>query len=174
MEQTIKLTGAVIVDLTDRPNGDTDVEVEIDLLAKNRSGDVVEREPVLRLAEEDITVSKVSQDVGGVQVSRVTRTYQQPIEELLKSTKVEIERVSIDQPVNEVPPVRQEGDVVIVPVVEEVLSVERHLILKEEVHIRRTEQTNKFEDEVTLHRQEAEVSRLAPERPSVAAEPELN
>jgi stress response protein YsnF len=65
--------------------------------------------------------------------------------------------------VDDVPPVRQEGDVTIVPVVEEILVVERRLVLKEEVRIRRVERSEKYQDEVTLHKQEAVVSRLEPE-----------
>jgi len=127
------------------------------------SKDVLRNEPVLRLAAEDIQVSKLAEDAGGVQVSRVTRTYSKPIEEILRQEKVEIERVPLDQPVDDVPPVRQEGDVIVVPVVEEVISVERHLVLKEEVRIRKVETTEKYQDEVTLHKQEAVVTRLEPD-----------
>jgi len=38
--------------------------------------------------------------------------------------------------------------------------VERHLVLKEEVRIRKVETTEKYQDEVTLHKQEAVVTRL--------------
>lgn len=124
---------------------------------------VVRNETVLRLAQEDVSVSKLAEDAGGVQVSRVTHTYQKPIEEVLRQQQVEIERVPLDQPVDDVPPVRQEGDVIIVPIVEEVISLERHLVLKEEVRIRKVETTEKYQDEVTLHKQEAVVTRLEPD-----------
>lgn len=51
------------------------------------------------------------------------------------SSEVEIRRVKVDREVDHVPKVRVEGDVTIVPVVEEVLVVEKRLVLKEEVHI---------------------------------------
>jgi stress response protein YsnF len=57
------------------------------------------------------------------------------------------------------PSVRQEGDVTIVPVVEEILKVERCLVLKEEVHIRRIKTTERHQEQVTLRRQEGTVSR---------------
>ena len=57
------------------------------------------------------------------------------------------------------PPVRREGDVVIVPVMEEVLVVEKRLMLKEELHIRidvtRREETRT----VRLRREHAEIDR---------------
>ena len=132
-------------------------------LAQAVADQVVESEPVLKLAEEDVSLFKKTEDIGGVQVSRITRTYTQPVEELLRSDRVEVERVPIDQPVSEIPPIREEDDVIIVPVVEEVLQYHRQLILKEEVRLRRVTATEKFEDDVLLHRQEAVVTRLAPE-----------
>lgn len=177
--------GVVIADLTESntvssENGpgltddvaavvDVSTVVDVDLVEED---DVLQNESVIRLAEEDITVSKRSGDVGGVQVSRVTRTYRKPIEEILRQEKVEVERVALDQPVDDVPPVRQEGDVIIVPVVEEIISVERRLVLKEEVRIRKVETTEKYQDEVTLHKQEAVVTRLDAEGSFAADRPD--
>ncbi len=55
---------------------------------------------------------------------------------------------------------RQEGDLLIVPVVEEVLVVEKRLVLKEELHIRRRVETESVEVPVELRRQRAEVERV--------------
>jgi stress response protein YsnF len=55
---------------------------------------------------------------------------------------VEIGRVPVGRPVDTMPPVRQEGDTTIVPVVEEIIVVGRRLILKEEVRIRRLQVRN--------------------------------
>ena len=60
------------------------------------------------------------------------------------------------------PDVRTEGDLTIVPVVEEVLVVEKRLVLKEELHIRRTSQTEVVEVPVTLRKQRAVVERQVP------------
>ena len=57
------------------------------------------------------------------------------------------------------PAIRQEGDVTIVPVVEEIVVVERRLMLKEELHVRRVRSTHRHEETVTLRYQEAEVVR---------------
>jgi stress response protein YsnF len=65
------------------------------------------------------------------------------------------------------PSVRQEGDVTIIPVVEEVVKIERHLVLKEEVHIRRVKHTERHQETITLRRQEAVISRHPLEQPAV-------
>jgi stress response protein YsnF len=46
-------------------------------------------------------------------------------------------------------------------VVEEVLRIERLLILKEEVRIRRVKGTERYQERVTLRKQEAVVNRLS-------------
>ena len=126
------------------------------------------REIVVPLFEEEVNVAKRVVDTGRVQVSRVTHSHQHMVDELLRHEKVEVERVPMDRPVDAMPSIRQEGDVTIVPVVEEVLKVERRLVLREEVHIRRIQQTERYQEEVTLRKQEAVISRLAPEEPVVA------
>ena len=56
------------------------------------------------------------------------------------------------------------------PVVEEVVVVEKRLVLKEEIHIRRTAQTEAVEVPVTLRKQRAVVERLGPDTPSSSEE----
>src|ERR671910_865958 len=55
----------------------------------------------------------------------------------LEEDTVDITRVPVDRVVDEVPAVRTEDGVTIVPILEEVLFVEKRLVLKEELHIRR-------------------------------------
>jgi uncharacterized protein (TIGR02271 family) len=126
------------------------------------------RPVVLALHEESLSVDKRVVETARVRVSRVTHDYQQQVDELLQHQKVEVERIPIDRPVEAMPSVRQEGDVTIIPVVEEVVEVKRHLVLKEEVHIRRLQHTERYQETVTLRRQEAQVSRQPLERPAAS------
>src|SRR5258708_39350337 len=125
-----------------------------------------DRETVIPVFEEELSVAKRVVETARVQVSRVTHQHQQLVDELLQLEKVEVERVPIDRPIEAMPSIRQEGDVTIVPVVEEVLKVERRLVLKEEVHIRRVKQTGRHQEVVSLRRQEASVSPLPIEQPA--------
>jgi uncharacterized protein (TIGR02271 family) len=127
----------------------------------------VDRETVIPVFEEELSVAKRVVETARVRVSRVTHTHQQLVDELLQQEKVEVEHVPIDRQVEVMPSIRQEGDVTIIPVVEEVLKVERHLVLKEEVHIRRIKKTERYQESVTLRRQEAQVTRLPIEQPAV-------
>jgi uncharacterized protein (TIGR02271 family) len=131
------------------------------------------RETVIPLFEEQLAVSKQVVPTARVQVSRVTHSHEELVDELLSREKVEVERVAIGQPVETMPPVREEGDYLIIPVVEEVLKIERVLVLKEEVRIRRTQHTERYQERVTLRRQQAVVNRL-PIDESTAMEPKEN
>jgi stress response protein YsnF len=115
---------------------------------------------VIPLHVEEVSVSKRQVDTGRVQVSTVTHRHEELVDELLSRERVEIERVAMDQPVDAMPSIREEGDTIIVPVVEEVLVIERRLRLKEEVRIRRVSSTEKYQEKVMLRKQEAVVTRL--------------
>jgi uncharacterized protein (TIGR02271 family) len=144
--------------MVDTSTDSTDTVVEtpsVELLA----GDV--RETVIPLFEEELSVSKRVVPTGRVQVTRVTHSHERLVDELLSREQVEVERVAIDKPIDGMPSVREEGDSIIVPVVEEVLRIERLLILKEEVRIRRVKGTERYQERVTLRKQEAVVNRLS-------------
>ena len=82
------------------------------------------------------------------------------IDELLHHEQVEIERTALNTPVDTIPSIRQEEDVIVIRVVEEVVRVERHLMLKEEIRIRRIRTTERFQERVSLRKQEAVINRL--------------
>ena len=126
-----------------------------------------ERETVIPLLQEELSVAKRVVETARVRVSRVTHDHQQLVDELLNHERVEVERVPVDRPVEAMPSIRQEGEVTIIPVVEEVLKVERCLVLKEEVHIRRIKTTERHQEQVTLRKQEVLVSRTQIEQSSV-------
>jgi uncharacterized protein (TIGR02271 family) len=126
-----------------------------------------ERETVIPLLQEELSVAKRVVETARVRVSRVTHDHQQLVDELLNHEKVEVERVPVDRPVDAMPSIRQEGEVTIIPVVEEVLKVERCLVLKEEVHIRRVKTTERHQEQVTLRKQEVLVSRTQIEQSEV-------
>jgi hypothetical protein len=67
--------------------------------------------------------------------------------------------VAIGRPVDAVPPVRQEGNTTVFSVVEEVVVVERRLVLKEEIRLRRMQTTERHRESVTLREQDAVIER---------------
>ena len=118
---------------------------------------------VVPLVEEEARIGKRQVSTGKVRI----RTAVESIEELahadLRGETVEVTRVPVDRIVDEPPPTRTEDGVTIIPVLEEVLFVEKRLVLKEELHIRRQATTETVEVPVTLRKQRAIVERVAGE-----------
>ena len=130
-------------------------------------------ENVVPLLAEEVAVTKQVVETGRVQVARVTHEREQLIDELLARETVEIERIPIGRQVDAMPAVREEGDTIVVPIIEEVLVVERRLFLKEEVRIRRVRSTERHRETVTLRHQEAVVTRLPVEAPADGGSPRV-
>ena len=122
-------------------------------------------EEVIPLVEETATVGTRQVITGRVRVQTVTDTIEELAHAEVLQEIVEVTRVPIDKVVETAPEIRTEGDVTIVPVLEEVLVVEKRLLLKEEVHIRRRITTEAVEVPVTLRKQRAVVEREAPDDP---------
>ncbi len=114
----------------------------------------------LALHAEEIAVGRRTVSEGAVRVAAVTREREHLIDEPLTHERVEVERVAIGRAIDAVPPVREEGDMTIIPVVEEVIVVERRLVLKEEIHVRRVRVTEHYREIVTVREQDAVITRI--------------
>ena len=113
----------------------------------------------ISLVEEQATVDKVDR-TSRVRVRTETETYDTTASAELQGVEIEITRVPVNREVASMPEVRTQGDVTILPVIEEVLVVEKRLFLKEEVHVCHRKTTESVEVPVTLRRQNAVVERL--------------
>jgi uncharacterized protein (TIGR02271 family) len=124
---------------------------------------------VIPLYGEEFSVAKKQVATGRVKVATITDEREQLVEQALQNEHVELERVPIGHVVAEIPEVRTEGDTTIIPVVEEAVVVQRQLVLKEEVRIRRVRETQNYQGHVVLRQQEAVVTRIpADNNPAVA------
>ncbi|WP_449409991.1 YsnF/AvaK domain-containing protein [Methylobacterium komagatae] len=118
----------------------------------------------IQVVAETARIDKRVVEAGRVRVQTRTETTEEVLRETLRSDAVEVTRVPIDRVIaeGEVAPVtRTENGVTIIPVLEEVLVVEKRLVLKEEVHIRQTTSGEAVEVPVTLRRQHAVVERVS-------------
>ena len=116
-------------------------------------------EATLPLAAEELSVSKEVRETGRVRVRTHTDEREAWVDETLSGEHVEIETVPVGRQVDAAPAVRQEGDTTIIPVVEEVLVVERRLFLKEEVRVKRVTTATPHRECVRLRSQRADIER---------------
>jgi len=123
---------------------------------------------IVPLLAEELSVAKQQVVTGRVHVSTVTREEAALVDEVLASEHIEIERVPVGKTLDHAPGVREEGDTLIIPVVEEVLVVERRLLLKEEVRVRRVREEARHQERVKVRRQEATITRHPAEEGAAA------
>ena len=116
-------------------------------------------EQVIPLVAEVLTVGKREVETGRVRFRKEVTERTETVDEPLLRTEVSTRRVEINQFVDSPPAIRYEGDAMIIPILEEVLVVEKRLRLKEEVYITQV-QTEHHEPQTVTLRQET----LAEER----------
>jgi uncharacterized protein (TIGR02271 family) len=113
---------------------------------------------VVPVVQEELRVGKIEHE-RQVRIRKVVETRTEDVELSLRRSEVEVERVPIGEPVSEAPQTRTEGDVTIIPVLEERLVVEKRLFLKEELHVRLRPTSEPFREQVTLREEVVTVER---------------
>ena len=115
---------------------------------------------------EEKAVASVRQAVTGrVRVSTLTETFAEVVRQELQGMRTDVVRMPVNRTLEagEAPPQpRTEGNVMIIPIFEEVIVVEKRLVLKEELHITQHVTTETVEVPVDLRKQRAVVERLSP------------
>lgn len=118
------------------------------------------RVPVM---EEQLEVGTRVVDTGrGVRVHKSVSEQPVTIDERLGRDEVQVRHVPVDRivPSDQAPVTRYEGDTLVVPVLEEVLVVERRLRIKEELHITRVRHEERYQDTVVLKSEQVHVERF--------------
>lgn len=123
----------------------------------------IEGQDDVTLSEERLSVDVRQSVTGRVRVATRTDTIDQIVRQDLETMQAEVIRVPIDrtlEPEEAPPDIRVEGSVTIIPVIEEILVIERRLLLREEVHVTTRRSVEEVELPVSLRRQRAEIERL--------------
>ena len=92
---------------------------------------------VIPVGAEELLVGKAQVETGRVRVRRETQEQMQTVSVPLTQVSWDVEHVPVERVVEAPPEVRQVGDTMIFPLVEERMVVHRELWLREEVHVRR-------------------------------------
>jgi uncharacterized protein (TIGR02271 family) len=115
---------------------------------------------VVPVMEEDLWVDRRKVETDRVRLTKTVHEREELVDEPLLEEEVEVERVAINRIVDRPLPVRHEGDTMIVPLLEEVLVVEKRLVLKEELRITKRQHKTRKPQRVTLRSEEVRVERL--------------
>jgi uncharacterized protein (TIGR02271 family) len=117
------------------------------------------------LVEEQLAVGKRRVETGRVRIRTVVDERLERVVQDLEHEDVTIERVPINREVKSAPEIRQEGDVLIIPLMAEVVVVEKRLVVKEELRVRKKRKRERIEEAVRLRGMHAEMQRLSPGSP---------
>jgi uncharacterized protein (TIGR02271 family) len=121
---------------------------------------------VIPVMQEELDVStRRVETQSGVRVSKTVEERDELIDEPLTKEEVEVERVPMNVPVDAASAVRYEGDTMIIPIFEEVVVVEKRLVLKEEIRVTRRKTDFRAPQRVRLRREHADVERIEDARP---------
>jgi len=115
---------------------------------------------VVPLVEEHVVVERRERETSRVRITMHVHERTETVDEPVMREQVDVERVPINRIVDVAPPTREEGDYLIIPVVEEQVVVEKRLVLKEEIRVRKTRTTERHREDVVVRSEDAEVVRV--------------
>jgi stress response protein YsnF len=119
-----------------------------------------DKDLVIPIVREEVHAEAVPVATGGVRVTKRVESHDEIVEQELRKSNVEVKRVQTNRVVDGPQPVQRVGSTLIVPVVSEVLRVEKQWVVTEEIHITETQESQTVQNKVTLNREEAEITRL--------------
>jgi len=116
---------------------------------------------VVPVYQEDLNVEKRLVETGRARITKHVQEHEEVVDEALLREDVQIEHV----PINKIwegapPPPRYEADKLVIPLLEEVLVVEKRLMLKEELHISRVQKSYRAPQTVVLRSENVTVERV--------------
>jgi uncharacterized protein (TIGR02271 family) len=115
---------------------------------------------VMPVVAETLDVQKRKVETGGVRIKKIVHEREEVVDEPLMREEVQVKRVPINRIVEAPVPVRHVGNTMIISLLEEVLVVEKRLMLKEELHITKGEVETYKPQRVVLRSEEAVVERV--------------
>ena len=117
---------------------------------------------VIPVIQEQAMVTKRVVDTGKVKISKHVREYEELVDVPHFQDEVRIERIAVNQFVDEPPKVRTEGNITIIPVMEERYVIEKRLFLTEELHVVNERKETHTPQNVKVLKEEVEVKRMSP------------
>jgi len=115
---------------------------------------------VIPIKKERARARKRTMETGRVRVRKVVSEHEEEVDVPLVQDEIEIERVPIHRQVDQPPPIRSEGETLIIPVVKEILVIQKQLMIEEEWHIRKKTKTRHETKSVVLREEDLIVERI--------------
>lgn len=121
---------------------------------------------VIPVIKEDIHIERQEKTRAVFRIHKNVKEREEQVDEPSFVERVNIERIPKNEVVDTPPEARYEGDTLVIPVLEEVLVVEKRIILKEEVRVTRQREETRHPQRVKLRTEEVKVERIEPDAPA--------
>ena len=118
------------------------------------------KDVVIPVIREELQADAVPVVTGGVRVTKRTESHDEIVEQELRKTHVEVKRVKTERVVDGPQPAQRAGKTLIVPIVSEVIRIQKQWVVTEEIHITEKEARETVQNKVTLNRERADVERI--------------
>ncbi|PSR53300.1 hypothetical protein AHMF7605_07030 [Adhaeribacter arboris] len=115
---------------------------------------------VIPVIEEHVQVGKKIVETGRVRIIKTVHAEEAHVEAPLLQEEVQIERVPVNQYIETAPSVRYEGEVMIIPVIQEVVVIEKRLMLVEEIRVHKQQVHTNVSETITLRKEEVKIERI--------------
>jgi len=122
--------------------------------------DALSEHLVVPAMEEQIQTGTRLVETGRIRVHKRVETTETMVDEPLVQQGYDIERVSVNRIVDGPVEPRYEGDTIILPVLEEVLVVQKRLVLREELRLTRKQREVRDPQTHTVRREHIDVERV--------------
>lgn len=155
-EVQLLTTRAELIGITVQEASVTEVQIDQAAVADVSLDDVGDQ-LVVPVREEVLVSTTHPIELGEVLIHKRVETV--PYETIVDVTRddIDIQRVTINRAVDAVPGPRQEGQTLVIPVVEEVLVTEKRLMLREEIRVTRRQVAEQVPIRETLRREVIEI-----------------
>jgi stress response protein YsnF len=115
---------------------------------------------VVPVVSEELHADVIPVETGSVRVVKRVEGHDEILRQELRKGRVEVRRVRTDRVVDGPQQSYREGDTLIVPVVSEILRVQKQWVVTEEIHITQIEEREVVEQKVAVNREVVEVERF--------------
>jgi uncharacterized protein (TIGR02271 family) len=130
------------------------------LLGDTRSEAPSNGQTILPVVQEDLEIERRVVESGRIRVNKKVETTESVVDEPLVHESYDIRRISVNRIIDDAPKPHYEGDTLVLPILEEVLVVEKRLVLREEVRITPKREEVRDPQTHSLRREHVEVERV--------------
>jgi uncharacterized protein (TIGR02271 family) len=120
---------------------------------------------VIPVIAEVLKVDKKLIETGRIHIRKEINKEEKQIEIPLINESYEVERVKVkNQIFDQVPSVRHEGDVIVIPVIKEVAEIKIRYEVTEEIHVKKNKTITPHTEQVTLKKEKVIIERETPKK----------